>query len=87
MIDEINITTNTMVVTNMDFSRPRRLVYNSPELPNPAPREAPRCCSKIKMIDKNAEMKITVSRKFPICINNSYETILAYFFFSVKNDM
>lgn len=57
-----------MVVTNNDLSRPRRVVYNSPLPPKPAPSEAPRCCSKIKTTIKMDEIKIIVCKIAPIFI-------------------
>lgn len=62
------MTANIIVVIKSDFSKPRRVVYSSPELPKPAPSEAPRCCNKIKTMTKIAEIKVKTSRKFPICI-------------------
>ena len=62
------ITEKTIVVTNSDLSRPRRVVYNSPLPPKPAPSEAPRCCNRIKTTIKMDEIKIIVCKIAPIFI-------------------
>lgn len=64
-IERMKTTAKKIVVVNRDFSRPRRVVYNSPLEPEPAPRAAPRCCSKIKTTVRNAEIKVIVSKIFP----------------------
>ena len=55
-----------IVTLNMERSSPRRVVYNSPDAPKPAPREAPRCCKRTSKIHKTAETRVAVSKKFPI---------------------
>ena len=66
--DNTNTTEQIIVVTKSDFSSPRLVVYSSPELPNPAPSDAPRCCNNIKIMVRIAEIKVTTSRKLPNCI-------------------
>ena len=68
IIDSKKTETHTIVATNIDFSRPRLVVYNSLELPEPEPSEAPLCWSKIKRIVRTAEIKMVTSRKLPNCI-------------------
>ena len=70
-----------MVVTKIDFSRPRRFVFSSLELPKPAPSDAPLCCSKINKIVNIAETSITTSRKLPKFI------ITPVFHYSVKQNL
>ena len=60
--------TNTIVTLKRDLSNPRLVVYNSPEAPNPAPRDAPRCCNKISKILIVADIRVIVSIADPICI-------------------
>lgn len=49
-----------IVVLNKDFSKPRRVRKSSPLPPKPAPSEAPRCCKRIRTIDKIAEITVVV---------------------------
>ncbi len=51
-------TVQTMVALNKERSNPRRVVYNSPELPKPAPKDAPRCCNNTSKIVKIADTKV-----------------------------
>ena len=75
-IDRTNSTTKKMVALNNDLSRPRRVVYNSPLAPKPAPSDAPRCCNRIRSVLKTAEIKVTVSKMFPKFIYQLYWTFL-----------
>ena len=67
-IENTKTSVKKIVTLNIERSRPRRVVYNSPDAPKPAPREAPRCCKRTNKIHKTAETRVTVSKRFPIFI-------------------
>ena len=64
-IDIMKTTVQTMLALNKERSNPRRVVYNSPELPKPAPKDAPRCCNNTSKIVKIADTKVKLWKNVP----------------------
>lgn len=67
-IDRTKITDRIIVTSNRFLSIPRRVVKSSPELPNPAPSDAPRCCNKIAKIISAAEIIVIICKMLSMFI-------------------
>lgn len=74
-MDKTKTITKMMVALKSDLSRPRRVVYSSPDAPKPAPSEAPRCCKRIKRILSAAEIKVVVCKIEPNSIITFHYTL------------